>query len=295
MKTLISSYLTLCLLATSLVLQAQSPVSTFFQGKGRFAASVSYTQEQYDQVLLVPTDIKGVPVFNEVVVQSVSLYGVVGLSDKWDLVLGLPYIQTEGQASEGVLNELGYTNTQKGMQDISLFAKYRPLSLDLGAAQLDFMLSGGVQTPLGDYRVDQGLQSIIAIGNRATSLTGIGGAQLRLASGLFLGSQIGYSLRDDRVPDALIGEIKVGYAGAKFYADAFLAGQRSDGGTNILAEGFDGFFPATDVTFQRAGVNVFLPLTPNIGVSGGVNTILNGRNIGDATGFSVGVVFQAGH
>lgn len=293
MKTLLSSVWVLCMLG-AVALQAQSPVSTFFQGQGRFTAAVSYAYEQYDQVLLVPADINGVPVFNEVALNSVSIYGTVGLSDKWDLVVGLPYIQAEGQASEGVLKELGYTNTQKGIQDISLYAKYRPVSFDLGAANLAFMLGAGVQTPLGDYRVDQGLQSIIAIGNRATSLTGIGGAHLQTQSGLFLSTQIGYSLRDDRVPDALIGEIKVGYAGSKFYADAWLAGQRSDGGTNILAEGFDGFFPATDVTYQRAGVQVFLPVAAGFGISGGINTILNGRNIGDATGYSVGVVFQAG-
>jgi hypothetical protein len=32
----------------------------------------------------------------------------------------------------------------------------------------------GLKTPLGDYKVDEGLQSIIAIGNRSTTVSALG-------------------------------------------------------------------------------------------------------------------------
>jgi hypothetical protein len=271
---------------------AQSPVSGFMNGKGHGAFALSYTAEQYDNVFLVPNEAQGVPVFNEVNLNSVSLYASYGISDRLDVVLGLPYIQAKGNANETVLQELGFENERSGIQDVSLFLKYNPYSLDGAIGKLDFILAAGLKTPLGNYKADEGLQSIIAIGNRATSANGLAIAQFRTPSGFFAATQIGYSLRNGEVPNALVGEIKAGYGNRYFYVDAWYAGQVSDGGVNILGEGFEGFFPATDVTFTRAGLSVFVPVAGGFGVSAGVNKYLTGRNIGEAAGFSGALVYS---
>ncbi|NJL73783.1 MAG: hypothetical protein HC892_00855 [Saprospiraceae bacterium] len=283
---------TIACVVLSFSVQAQSPLSGFMNGKGKGTFAVSHSFERYDEVLLVPNDAKGVPVFEEVTINSSSLYASYGLSDRFDVVLGLPYIKTEGNASQTVLNELGYENERSGVQDLSMFVKYNPLSLELGESRLHFIVGAGLKTPLGDYKVDEGLQSILAIGNRATSFNGLAIAQLQTSSGVFLTTQAGYSLRNNEVPNALMGEIKVGYAGSRFYADVWYAGQVSDGGVNILAEGFVGFFPATDVTYNRAGLNVYVPIVGGFGVSGGVSQYLSGRNIGKSTGFSGSLVYS---
>ncbi len=271
---------------------AQSPVSGFMNGKGHGAVALSYTAEQYDNVFLVPNEAQGVPVFNEVNLNSVSLYASYGISNRLDVVLGLPYIQAKGNANETVLQELGFENERSGIQDVSIFLKYNPYSLDGAIGKLDFILAAGLKTPLGNYKADEGLQSIIAIGNRATSANGLAIAQFRTPSGFFAATQIGYSLRNGEVPNALVGEIKAGYGNRYFYVDAWYAGQVSDGGVNILGEGFEGFFPATDVTFTRAGLSVFVPVAGGFGVSAGVNKYLTGRNIGEATGFSAALVYS---
>lgn len=286
---LLSASVLLCL---PLLAQAQSPLSGFMNGKGKGAVALSYTAENYDNVFLVPADAEGVPVFNEVKVSSVSLYGSYGISDRLDAVLSLPHITAEGNASQEVLDELGFENTRKGVQDLSVFLKYNPYNCKIGSSDLRFMLAAGLKTPLGDYRVDEGLQSIIAIGNRATSLNGLAIAQWKAKSGLFLTTQAGYSLRNGEVPNALLGEIKAGYASSRIYVDAWYAGQVSDGGVNILGEGFTGVFPATDVSFTRAGVTVYVPIAGGFGVSAGVNKYLTGRNVGEATGFSGSVVYS---
>ncbi|MBK9336519.1 MAG: hypothetical protein IPM98_07985 [Lewinellaceae bacterium] len=270
---------------------AQSPVSGFMNGKGHGVFAKSFTAEQYDNVFLAPNDADGVPVFNEVNVKSISMYASYGITDRFDVVFGLPYIKVEGAANETVLRELGFENERSGIQDVSLFVKYNPYSLDGGIGKLDFIVAAGLKTPLGNYKVDEGLQSIIAIGNRATSVGGMAIAQFRASSGFFATTQIGYSLRNGEVPNALVGEIKAGYGNRYFYVDAWYAGQVSDGGVNILGEGFTGFFPATDVTYTRAGLSVFVPVAAGFGISAGVNKYLTGRNIGEATGFSGSVVY----
>jgi hypothetical protein len=280
------------LLCSSLWTYAQSPVSGFMNGKGKGSIAVSYTAEQYDQVFLVPVEASGVPVFNEVDVSSISLYGTYGISNKLDAVLGLPYIKARGNASAPVLSELGYENERSGVQDLSLFLKYNPYTCKFGGNQLRFVLAGGLKTPLGNYKVDEGLQSIIAIGNRATSVNGLAIAQFQSKSGFFLSGQTGYSLRSGRVPNALTGEVKAGYGNRYFYFDAWYAGQVSDGGTNILAEGFDGFFPATDVTFTRAGVNLYIPIKGGVGFSAGASRFLTGRNVGASTGYSMALIYS---
>lgn len=280
------------LLVLPLLALAQSPVSGFMNGKGNGAVALSYSAEQYDNVFLVPNNAKGVPVFNEVSVNSTSLYASYGISDRFDAVLSLPYIQAKGNASQAVLDELGFENTRSGIQDLSVFVKYNPYNLEIGTSKLQFVVGAGLKTPLGNYRADEGLQSILAIGNRATSVNGLAIAHLQFNDGLFLTTQAGYSLRNGEVPNALLGEIKAGYAGRHIYVDTWFAGQVSDGGVNILGEGFTGFFPATDVSFNRIGLNVYVPIAGGLGLSAGVSRYLSGRNVGQSTGFSGAVVYN---
>lgn len=271
---------------------AQSPVSGFMTPKGKGAVAVSYTSEKYSTVLLHPATSEVVPVFNEVQVTSASLFGTYGISDKFNVVVGLPYITAKGNATEGTLKALGYQNERKGVQDGSLFLKYNPYTWEMGENKINFIVAAGVKAPLGSYKVEEGLQSILAIGNRATNITGLAIAQFRSKSGFFASTQAGYSVRTGDVPNAVIGEIKTGYGASRFYVDAWYAGQISQGGVNVLGEGFKGVFPETDVTYNRFGVNVFVPLVKGFGISGAFTQYLNGRNVGKSTGFSGALIYS---
>lgn len=271
---------------------AQSPVSGFMVGKGHGAAVVSYNAERYNSVFLVPKEIDGVPVFNEVNVNSVSLFANYGITDKLDVSLNAPYITATGKASDQTLKNLNYQNERKGLQDLSLHLKYKPLSYTVGAGTLDFMGAVGVQTPLGDYRADEGLQSIIAIGNRSTSVNAFAIAHYKFNTGFFATAQVGYSVRSNGVPSALISEFKAGYALENIYIDVYSASQLSSGGTDILQDGFDGVFPKTRVNYTKIGANVFIPVAKGFGVSVGGSTYLAGRNLGKASGVYGALVFS---
>ena len=271
---------------------SQSPISGFMQGKGKGNVSLSLSSEKYDKVYLVPQETDGVPIFNEVKLNSTNLYATYGLSDQLDVVLSLPYISAEGNASQEQLNNLNYSNTRSGVQDVSFFLKYNPYFHNFGKSSLRLIGALGLKTPLGDYKVDEGLQSIIAIGNRSTTVSALGLAMFKMDSGIFASGQIGGNIASNDVPNSYTSELKLGYAASKFYGDAFVANQTSTSGVDILREGFQGFFPATKVNYTKIGLNLYTPLYKDFGLAGGASTLVAGRNIGKATGFYGALVYK---
>lgn len=292
MKNKMKLWASLCLLFPCLLV-AQSPLSGFMKGAGEGAVSVSYSQEAYDKVFLVPVEVDGVPVFNDVTTTSISLYAEVGITDRLNVVLNLPYVESVGNASEATLINNGFENERSGIQDVKLYAKYNFKTFNAGTNTIDLIGAIGVETPLGNYRADEGLQSIIAIGNESPSLNMMGIATFKTASGFFATGQAGYSFRGNSSPNALLTELKVGYAAANYYVDAYVANQLSDkDGVDILGEGFEGFFPEVRVNYTRIGLNAFVPFTQEFGVAAGANAFIAGRNLGKATGFYGALVYS---
>ena len=280
-------------------LRAQSLVSGFMAGKGHGSLVVSGTTERYMSVYLAPTKIDEVPVFQEVQVKSLNLYGTYGLTDKIDAIVSIPYIQSKGNAAGRVVNDLdalfpaqGYTNTRQGLQDLTALLKFKSYSVELGSSVLDLLGVASFSTPISDYQTNTGYGYIIAIGNRATKYSAAGVAHLKTSTGVFATAQVGYSLRTGEVPNALVGEAKIGYAGPKTYLEGFASFQESNGGTDISQAGFNGFFPSTRVNFLRLGASAYRPIASGFGLTLGASTYVSGRNIGKSTGYSAGITYN---
>lgn len=280
-------------------LRAQSLVSGFMSGKHHGSVVVSGTSERYENVYLAPEKIQGVPIFQEVRVNSLNLYANYGITDKIDVILSLPYIQSKGQAPGSVISDLstlystqGYTNSRQGLQDITGILKFKSFSREIGSSILDLLGTVSFSTPVSDYQTNTGYGYIIAIGNRATKYTTSGVAHLKTSSGVFATAQVGYSLRTGLVPHALIGEAKIGYAGPKTYIEGSASFQESHGGTDISETGFNGFFPSTRVNYIRLGASAYRPIAAGFGLTLGANTYVAGRNIGKSTGYSAGVTYN---
>jgi hypothetical protein len=278
---------------------AQSLVSGFMAGKGHGSVVVSATAERYENVFLAPVKVEGVPVFQEVRVNSLNLYGTYGLTDKIDAVISLPYIQSKGQARGLAISDLsalqpnaGFTNSRQGLQDLTALLKFKSFSREIGSSIIDLLGVASVSTPVSDYQTNTGYGYIIAIGNRATKYTAAGVAHLKTASGVFATAQVGYSLRTGQVPNALVGEAKVGYAGPKVYVEGNASFQESNGGTDISEQGFIGYFPSTRVNYIRLGASAYRPITNGFGLTLGASTYVAGRNIGKSTGYSAGITYN---
>lgn len=290
---------TLLVAGATPALRAQSLVSGFMAGKGHGSFVVSGTTEYYNSVYLAPDKVQGVPVFREVRVNSVNLYGTYGITDKIDVIVSLPYIQSKGQAYGTTIDDLnnlypaqGFANTRQGLQDLTALLKFKSYSREIGSSILDLLGVVSVSTPVSDYQTNTGLGYIIAIGNHATKTTALGVAHLKTASGIFATGQVGYSLRTTDVPNALVGEAKLGYAGPKNYFEGYASFQESNGGTDITENGFDGTFTATRVNFIRIGASGYRPITNGFGLTLGISTYVAGSNIGKSTGGSAGITYN---
>ena len=279
-------------LGFSLSAHSQSIVGGFMAGKGHGSVVISGTTEQYHNVFLVPEKVDGVPIFNEIRINSLNLYATYGITDKIDAIVTLPYIRSEGQADIRAFTTGNYTNSREGLQDITGALKFKSYSKELGNSILDVMGVVGVSTPASNYQSNTGLEYIIAIGNRSTKVAASGLVHLKTVSGVFVTGQAGYSLRSGRVPNAFIGEGKVGYAGPKTYIDAYVSVQKSNGGTDVIQPGFDGYFPATRVDYVRIGASAFRPIAKGLGLTLGVSRYVAGRNLGQSTGFSAGIAYN---
>ncbi len=189
-----------------------------------------------------------------------------------------------------MLTNLGYTNLKEGLQDVSLYIKYNPYNFKMGKGSLALIGALGIDAPLSNYNVNEGLQSIIAIGNRATKINGVILAQYKSNCGIFVNGQVGYSIRNKDVPNAFTSEVKVGYAAKHFYIDAYSSTIVSTSGTDILKENFQGFFLGTKVVSTKIGGSVYVPLVHGLGVAGGVSSYVQGRNLGIASGYYAAVI-----
>ncbi len=290
MKTKINLVATL-LIISSINCLAQSPVSGFMKEKGKGAIAVSYSFEKYNEVYFNAELVKGIPVFNEVQTTAVNVYGNYGITNKLEAVVSLPYIKSVGKGEESFLAANGFENQRSGLQDASLFLKYKAYSHRMDEGNFDFLLSLGIQTPVGGYKADEGFQSVIAIGNSGTKGMGLAIAQVKLDNGLFLTGQAGYRISTNKVPSAFVSEVKVGYAASKIYTDCWIAFQKSSTkGTDILQPEFQIFFPATQVNYARVGSDLYFPVYKGFGINFGLNAFVAGRNLGKSAGYSVGLV-----
>ena len=75
--------------------------------------------------------------------QMYGLMGVYGVTRKLNLMFSAPYIKT--RASAGTLHG------DKGLQDLSLFVKWRPLQKRIGDGRLSLFGIAGVSLPLSNY------------------------------------------------------------------------------------------------------------------------------------------------
>lgn len=69
-----------------------------------------------------------------------SVMGNYGITNKWNVLFGLPYIKTK--ATAGTLQGL------KGFQDLSLFVKWKAYEKKMGGGRLSLIGIAGVSFPL---------------------------------------------------------------------------------------------------------------------------------------------------
>jgi hypothetical protein len=230
--------------------------------------------------------------------QSVMYMGAYGITDKLNVMAGLPYVWTK--ASAGTFTGL------KGMQDVSVFIKWKPITKSFGKNKISLFTIGGISTPVTDYVVDflplsVGLGStnltargIIDYQRGKLSVTGSAAYTWRSNVKLDRDSYYDTELRltnEVKMPNAANYQLRAGYRGKYLLAEALLTNSTTLGGFDITKNNMP--FPSNRMNATNVGVALkyTLPRMTALSLLAGGNYTVAGRNMGQSKSFNVGAFY----
>lgn len=246
----------------------------FLPARGEGAAALSFASEGYDEFWAGEQKVRN-PGVGSVDVESWSLWGRYGLTDRLSLVGNVAYVNADSDGMGGF--------AESDLQDLWLLAQYRLAESQRGNGRSRWVGALGVRTPLSDYEANLPVD----VGDGTTDLL------LRLVwqwkQGAFhFAQQVGYDLRGEDAPDQFPLYTQVGYRVGRVTWIGYLQWLLASSGTDIGDPGFT--FPSNEEEYQRLGLRAYAELSDAWGLTVGGFTTLDGRNTGDASGFFVGGV-----
>ena len=228
--------------------------------------------------------------------QSVMPMVAVGITDKLNILVGVPYVTTKASAG----NLMG----QQGIQDLAVWGKYKLVE------KAGLSLNGvvGASIPVNNYVPDFlpmsiGLQTKTATGRFVANYTHKSGVYLTAHASYVLRSKIKvdrdayqadgrvYNTNKVSVPNATDAALRLGYIkdGSRIQAEVFAENFTCVGGDNIRRN--DMPFPTNNM--QMTNVGFYGKFQPkNIGFNVRIAQTLQGLNVGQSLSYSVGLLYQ---
>lgn len=232
--------------------------------------------------------------------QMYGLMGNYGITRKLNALFSVPYVKTK--ATAGTLRGLD------GIQDLSLFLKWRPIQTKLGSGKLSLFGIAGVSFPLTNYVADF---LPLSIGLRSKTASARLMVDYELENHLFATGSATYVLRDNieidreayyttelhlthevEMPDANNFNFRIGFRNHRVIAEAVYNKWTTLGGFDITRNNMP--FPSNRMNATTVGVNVkyVFPFLPQLSIVAGGNTtidsdskflreIVHSRNVGE--------------
>jgi hypothetical protein len=231
--------------------------------------------------------------------QSTTLVGGYGVTERLGLVATLPYIRTH--ASQGVLHDL------KGFQDLSITAKFRLFGTGpTSHGAFNAFIAGRAAVPVGDYTPDFYPLSIGTAGRRASghltldfqsnsvwfanaSAAYMWCSNVRLNRNAYYTDGQLYLTNEVVMPNVLDYTLSAGFNRGNWRIPFTLVQQRTLGGGDIRRQ--DMPFVSNRMDFVRLGGGVMYGLPKNLSVQLGAAHVLSGRNVGQSTTFTSGLMY----
>jgi len=230
----------------------------------------------------------------------IGIMGNYGISNKLNVLFGVPYIQTK--ASAGTLN--GYS----GVQDLTLTLKYMPIEKEIGNALFSVYALGAVSAPLTNYVADYlplsiGLQSKTASVRlmldyqlnqwfATASAAYIARENINIDRMAYYTTRMHYT-NEVSMPNATNLHIRMGYRTSRLIAEAIIDKFSTQGGFDIRKN--DMPFPSNKMNATRLGINTkytFKKKFAGLSAIAGGNYVLTGRNVGQAFSVMAGAFYQ---
>jgi hypothetical protein len=291
--------LVLLMVVISVKTSAQTTTDGLMMGKGLFCTGFMYTNDKWTDYWegRLKRDNENI---GSLTTQSLSWYGVYGITGKLNVIAMVPYVKKE--ASQGTLHSM------QGMQDLSVAVKYNFLRLK--SEKLLFRAFGvlNFSTPLSDYTPDF---FPLSLGTHTTNLTPRLNATLQMNQGWFVNGSAGYTFRSntklDRatyndglnfynsnevdMPNMFDLFVSAGYQKEALQVELNYVQQNTLGGGDIRRQ--DMPFVSNKMNAQRLGLLAmyYLPKPKNLAIRGSVHYTVNGRNVGQSTTYLAGILY----
>ena len=230
--------------------------------------------------------------------QMYSVMGNYGITNKLNVLFGLPYVKTKASA--------GQLNGQEGVQDLSLWIKWKAFSKKISSGRLSLIAIGGYSFPISDYTADF-LPMSIGLESKNLSLRGMADYQrgswfgtvsstyvvrsnITLDRNSYYTTEMHYTNEVD-MPDVASFNIRAGYRDKGLIAEAVFDHWNTLGGFDITRNNMP--FASNEMDMSRIGFNFKydMPFHPQLSITGNVMTTISGRNVGQATGYSAGIFY----
>ncbi|MBK8969111.1 MAG: transporter [Lewinellaceae bacterium] len=284
-------------------LRAQTPADAIMMEPRQFCGALLYDRAAFNEYW------EGKTLRENGTIETVSrnagtamfAYGLIG---QLNLIAGLPWVQTNSSEPNG-----GKFAGASGLQDISLALKYRFLNKQLGKGKLALLTTLGFSTPVSNYLSDYRPYSI-GFGAPELSLRGI--VQYELYNGFYARTALAHLWRGQTeaerdyyynngsyytpwmdVPNAWNYHAVLG----KWFLDYALRVEASFGG--VYSVSGDDIRPynapqPTNKTVENlvgAFAQYYFKKPNGLGLLGYFNRVVQGRNVGNTTGFGFGITY----
>jgi hypothetical protein len=229
---------------------------------------------------------------------AAMLMGNYGVTNKLNVLFGLPYIKTKASA--------GQLAGQKGLQDLSLFVKWVAKEKHIGKGHLKGIVIGGYSTPTSDYTADLlplsiGLKSKTAMlrlmadyetGNWFATISGTYNFRnnVSLDRDTYFTTEMHYT-NEVKMPDATYFNLRAGYRSSTWIIEAIADKWTTIDGFDITKNNMP--FISNKMNATKLGMHIKYDTDFINGLSfvaDGFTTIA-GRNVGQASGFSGGIFY----
>ncbi len=229
----------------------------------------------------------------------------IGLIDKVNLIVSVPYVQTKSTDPNG-----GKFEGAKGFQDLGLALKGEVINKQMGPGKLAFLTTLGYSTPITNYLSDYRPYSI-GFGANEVSLRGI--LQYKWDKGLYIRTSTAHLWRGQTeaerdfyynngsyytswmdVPNAWTydGVVGIWMLENSLRMEANYTGLKSTSGDDIRS--YNAPQPTNKVNMDQVGffTQYYLKKVKGLGVLGYYSQVVNGRNTGKFSTFGFGATYQ---
>ncbi len=277
--------------------QAQTEIDGIMMAKNNYCSGIMYNYSSWDQYwegTLKRNNLN----LGTVSTSMIAYMGNYGVSDKLNLLFGLPYVKTKATA--------GTLHGMQGLQDLSLWVKWMPYEKDFGKSVLALYAIGGVSVPVSNYTPDL-LPLSIGLKSRTASLRAMVDYQIGSWFTTVSGT---YVIRDrvtlDRnvyyttelhntnkvvMPDASSINVRAGYRTGRVVAEAVWNKWTTLGGFDITRNNMP--FVSNRMNASMLGFNLKYNIKKVEGLSliANGNITLSGRNMGQASNIGGGAFY----